>query len=102
MIYLCKLADIPASGAKRIARGPRPAAAVFRVDGRIHVTADRCTHGTALLSRGTVADGRLICPLHQGAFDLETGEAVGLPCDERLAVYRVELRGEEIWAEIED
>lgn len=100
MIFLCKLSDIPAAGAKRIARGPRPAIAVFRIDGKIHATADKCTHGTALLSRGKVEGNRLFCPLHQGSFDIRTGEPVDLPCEEKLEVYAVELRGDEIWAAI--
>jgi nitrite reductase/ring-hydroxylating ferredoxin subunit len=91
MLLLCKLSDVPVGGAKRIARGRLPAIAVFNVDGVLHATDDRCTHGTALLSRGKVVEGRLICPLHFGSFHLATGAAVDLPCETPLRVYRVEL-----------
>lgn len=102
MIFLCKVSDVPAGRAKRIARGRRPAVAVFDVDGVFHATADQCTHGTALLSRGKVIDGRIVCPLHSGSFDLLTGAPAELPCDEPLAVYAVEVREDEIYAAVPD
>jgi nitrite reductase/ring-hydroxylating ferredoxin subunit len=100
MIFLCKVTDVPAGRAKRISRGRRPAVAVFDVDGVLHATADQCTHGTALLSRGKIIDGKVVCPLHSGSFDLLSGAAMDLPCEEPLAIYRVEVRGEDIYAEL--
>ncbi|KQM14749.1 non-heme iron oxygenase ferredoxin subunit [Novosphingobium sp. Leaf2] len=102
MIFLCKAVDVPVGRAKRIARGRKPAVAVFEVGGVFHATADQCTHGTALLSRGKIIDGVLICPLHAGSFDLVTGAPVDPPCDEPLAVYRVELRDDGIYADVPD
>jgi len=91
MLFLCKQSDVPIGGAKRIPRGRLPAIAVFNVDGTLHATDDRCTHGTALLSRGRIVDGRLICPLHFGSFDLATGTAIDLPCETPLRIYRTQL-----------
>ncbi|WP_404476219.1 Rieske (2Fe-2S) protein [Novosphingobium sp. BL-52-GroH] len=102
MIFLCKVSDVPAGRSKRIARGRKPAVAVFDVDGTFHATADQCTHGTALLSRGKVTAGRIVCPLHSGSFDLLSGAPVDLPCDEPLAVYRVEVRDAGIYADVPD
>ncbi|WP_260929627.1 non-heme iron oxygenase ferredoxin subunit [Novosphingobium sp. 9] len=100
MIFLCKTSDVPTGKAKRIARGRKPAVAVFEVDGTFHATADQCTHGTALLSRGRIEDGRIICPLHFGSFDLMTGAVASLPCEEPLAVYAVEIQGDDIYADV--
>jgi nitrite reductase/ring-hydroxylating ferredoxin subunit len=88
------------TGGKRIARGRKPAVAVFDVDGQFHATADQCTHGMALLSRGKVVAGRIVCPLHSGSFDLTTGAAVDLPCTIPLAVYRVEIRDGEVYCDL--
>jgi nitrite reductase/ring-hydroxylating ferredoxin subunit len=45
----------------------------------IVATNDRCPHMSAPLSVGTL-DGCLVdCPLHQGRFDLSTGETVRFP-----------------------
>lgn len=100
MIFLCKTSDVTPDKAKRVARGRKPAVAVFLLEGQFHATADQCTHGTALLSRGKVEGGRIICPLHFGSFDLLSGAPVDLPCDEPLAVYPVEVRGDEIYADV--
>lgn len=102
MIFLCKVSDVPAGRAKRVARGRKPAVAVFEVDGVFHATADQCTHGTALLSRGKIVDGRIVCPLHAGSFDLLTGAVADLPCEEPLAVYAVEVRDADIYADVPD
>ncbi|EIZ78794.1 ferredoxin component of carbazole [Novosphingobium sp. Rr 2-17] len=102
MVFLCKVSDVPPGRAKRIARGRKPAVAVFEVEGRFHATADQCTHGTALLSRGQIVEGRIICPLHAGSFDLVTGAPMDLPCDTPLAVYPVDVREDGIYAEIPD
>lgn len=100
MIFLCKRSDVPTNGAKRIARGRKPAVALFDVAGQIHATADQCTHGTALLSRGKVVAGRIVCPLHFGSFDLDSGVAIDLPCTAPLAIYAVEIREGEIFADV--
>lgn len=102
MIFLCNVADVPLNGAKRIARGRLPAIAVFNVDGRLFATDDRCTHGTALLSRGKVENGRIICPLHFGSFDLVSGEPTELPCETPLRMHRIEVVEDKIYADIAD
>lgn len=48
--------------------------AVFRLGEELHALADRCTHGMARLSDGYVEDGCVECPLHQGSFDIRSGE----------------------------
>ncbi len=35
---------------------------------------DRCPHMGGTLSKGTLADGKVICPLHHARFDVKTGE----------------------------
>lgn len=60
-------------------------------DDSIHATADRCTHGNASLSEGYIEDGLIECPLHQGCFDIRTGEAVTAPCKIPVKVYPVKV-----------
>jgi RimJ/RimL family protein N-acetyltransferase/nitrite reductase/ring-hydroxylating ferredoxin subunit len=45
----------------------------------IAVTDDRCPHMSAPLSVGTLEGCVVACPLHEGRFDLCTGEAVQMP-----------------------
>lgn len=55
--------------------------AVFRVGNLVFVTADLCSHGPGLLSDGHVEDFQVVCPFHQGTFDIRTGEPTGAPCE---------------------
>lgn len=47
--------------------------ALFYVNGRVHALHDVCIHKQRSLSKGTLLRGRVICPGHQWAFDVETG-----------------------------
>lgn len=65
--------------------------AIFCAEGQYYATSDTCTHGNASLSEGYL-DGHLIeCPLHQGLFDVRTGEAVGPPCTDAVRSFPVKL-----------
>lgn len=52
---------------------------VFLVEGRVYALNDICTHGNALLSEGDLEGHEIECPLHAGAFDVRTGEALCSP-----------------------
>src|SRR4051812_30738631 len=69
------------------------AVAVFRVGEEIFALRDLCTHATARLSEGFVEDGCVECPLHQGLFDLRTGEARKEPCTEDVQSFSVRQNG---------
>ena len=42
-------------------------------DGRFAAFSNVCVHRQKLLERGVILNGRLICPGHQWAFDLDSG-----------------------------
>lgn len=54
--------------------------------------AGRCTHYGGPLGEGLCVDGEVHCPWHHAAFDLDTGEAVGAPALDPVAVYETEMR----------
>jgi p-cumate 2,3-dioxygenase ferredoxin subunit len=91
MTYLCKAADVPFNGCKRVTQGRHPAVAVFNLDGEFFVIDDVCTHGNASLSAGEIDGGEIICPLHYGSFDIRSGAAVEQPCELALRAYPVSL-----------
>ena len=70
--------------------------AVYEVSGVCFVTLDRCTHARARLSEGYLEGFLIECPLHQGLFDIRTGEAKGLPCTEPLRTFEVRREGEDL------
>ena len=50
---------------------------------------DRCPHAGALLSMGSIEEGRLVCSWHGRAYSLRTGECDGY---QGVAAYPVEVR----------
>lgn len=71
--------------------------AVYNLGGVFHATSDICTHEYACLSDGFVIDGMIECPLHQGCFDIASGEAQGAPVTVDLKTYEVRIEGEDIY-----
>lgn len=61
--------------------------AVVRVGDDVYALHDRCTHEVAPLSDGYVEDCTLECTLHQGVFDLRTGQAIKEPCTVDVRTY---------------
>jgi nitrite reductase/ring-hydroxylating ferredoxin subunit len=71
-------ADLPAGAMRRVTRGDLDVLLAHTPTGIVAV-ADRCPHMSAPLSIGTL-DGCVVqCPLHEGRFDLCTGEPVQMP-----------------------
>lgn len=68
------------------------AVALFHVDGCVYATQDTCTHGNASLVDGYLIGDEVECPLHQGMFNVRTGQATAAPCVEPLRTFRVEVR----------
>ncbi len=46
---------------------------LIRNEGQLYATSARCPHAGADLSGGWCEDGRLICPHHRHAFNLQSG-----------------------------
>ncbi len=75
---VASLADLPPGTMLRVTHGDLDVLLVHTDRGLV-ATDDRCPHMAAPLSIGTL-DGCLVaCPLHQGEFDLATGETVRFP-----------------------
>ena len=68
------------------------AIAVFRQGDSLHALHDLCTHGNARLSDGYIENGCVECPLHQGLFDICTGETRGGPVTEPVRSFPVQVR----------
>jgi nitrite reductase/ring-hydroxylating ferredoxin subunit len=63
---------------RRVTRADLDLLVAWTDDG-IVVTDDRCPHMAAPLSIGELAGCVVACPLHEGRFDLVTGETVRMP-----------------------
>lgn len=69
---------------------------VAHVGGEYRALGAVCTHEGGPLYEGDIEDGAVMCPWHGSLFDLQTGEAVGPPAREGVAVYEVRVEGQEI------
>lgn len=74
--------------------------AVYRTTTGVYATDGICTHEHAYLSDGLVMDNIIECPLHQGRFDVRTGEAKSSPVCVNLKTYPAREENGEIQIEL--
>ena len=72
------LDDFAASDSIAVVAGGREIA-LHLVGATVYATANRCTHGDALLCDGFLEGHEIECPHHQGRFDVRTGAAIAAP-----------------------
>lgn len=72
------LDDLPPGSMQRISRGDLDVL-VAHTSAGIVATDDRCPHMSAPLSIGELDGCVVACPLHEGRFDLASGEPVQMP-----------------------
>ena len=53
-----------------------------------------------LLEDGLVVDNEIECPMHQGIFNIKTGEVVQDPPCEKLSTYEIKIEEEKIYISI--
>ena len=75
---LLDAADVPPGSMRRVTRGELDVL-VAHTSAGIVATADRCPHMSAPLSIGSLDGCVVACPLHEGQFDLCTGDPVRMP-----------------------
>jgi nitrite reductase/ring-hydroxylating ferredoxin subunit len=70
--------DLPPGAMRRVSRGDLDILLAHTPAG-IVATDDRCPHMSAPLSIGELEECVVSCPLHEGRFDLATGDPVQMP-----------------------
>jgi 3-phenylpropionate/trans-cinnamate dioxygenase ferredoxin subunit len=72
--------------------------AVVRIGDEYHAIDDRCSHEDFSLADGEVLAGEceIECAKHGSTFDLRTGEPCSLPATRPVAVYQVEVDGDDV------
>lgn len=86
----CPAADLP-NGAVRWCSVAGKDIALYNVEGTVYATQDQCSHGSTSLSEGELDGYEIECPLHNGSFDIRTGEPVALPCIKPIKIYPVKV-----------
>lgn len=65
--------------------------AVYDTPSGIYASLALCNHGGADLCDGYFDSHVIECPLHQGAFDVRDGRAVGAPATRAMKVYETRV-----------
>ncbi|SDS05495.1 non-heme iron oxygenase ferredoxin subunit [Microlunatus soli] len=97
---VCPLADLAAETAAAVEVDGEDIAIVNSA-GEIYAIADECSHAAIPLSEGDVGDGEIECYMHGSRFSLKTGEPLGLPATEPVAVYPVKVEDGEIYVDVD-
>jgi nitrite reductase/ring-hydroxylating ferredoxin subunit len=86
--YLMKAAELPDGKPVRRMLGEVPVVAV-RVNGRVSVLADRCSHMSGPLSGGDLDGGCLTCPWHGSVFRVADGSVARGPATAPQPAFQV-------------
>jgi 3-phenylpropionate/trans-cinnamate dioxygenase ferredoxin subunit len=62
---------------------------------------DTCTHQQQPLHEGTVDENTLVCAAHAATFDLDTGESIGVPDVDPIAVYACKVEGDAVLVDLD-
>jgi 3-phenylpropionate/trans-cinnamate dioxygenase ferredoxin component len=96
-VVLCRRDDLGSGEARRFeVAGNR--IALVRIEDDFYAIGDVCSHEDYSLSEGEVwvDECELECPQHGSMFDLLTGEPRSLPATTPVAVYDVEVDGDDV------
>lgn len=74
--------------------------AIAMVEDNYYAFDDTCTHNQCSLADGDLSGTTIICPCHDGEFDITTGEVLDGPPEEPILTYPVKVVGEDIQVEI--
>jgi len=97
LVRLCARDDLAPRAARRFdVDGHR--IALVRIGDDFYALADTCSHADYSLSEGDVwEDEREIeCPKHGSTFSLVTGEPQTLPATQPVAVYAIQVDGDDV------
>jgi anthranilate 1,2-dioxygenase ferredoxin subunit len=96
LVLLCSIQDVSEDEPLRVEVGGT-AYAVFQSGADFHVTEDLCSHGPGSLSEGFLVGCEVVCPFHQGRFDIRTGRPTHPPCEVPIRVWEAIVRDGEIF-----
>ena len=72
------------------------------VDGIPFATDNVCTHGAGRLCEGFLEGHEIECPLHQGCFDVRSGQPTCEPATQPIRVYATKIDSGRVWVEVTD
>ena len=99
-LYVCRSDDLDEEDVIRFDHKGRTFCIYHTPDG-FFATDGYCTHEEEHLEDGIVIGNVIECPLHQGRFDVRTGNALSAPACIDLKTFPVTVSGNEIYISLE-
>ncbi len=99
-VRIASLAEVP-DGELRVFELATGRVAVAHVENELFAFGDECTHEGCSLAEGELDEmaDTVICPCHQSAFDVRTGEPMEGPAEDPVHVYPVRVT-DDGWIEV--
>ena len=94
------VADVPEGDVMAVRIAGREVA-LYEVEGEIFATDNLCTHGAARMSDGFLEGREIECPLHQGRFDVCSGQALCAPLTQNLRTYPVRIENKRVMLKLD-
>jgi naphthalene 1,2-dioxygenase ferredoxin component len=92
--------DLPTDDVIGVVVGGRDIA-IYAVGEAVYATDNICTHGQARLCDGFLDGHEIECPLHQGKFDVRSGQPTCDPVTEAIRSYPVRIDGQRVYLELD-
>jgi naphthalene 1,2-dioxygenase system ferredoxin subunit len=92
--------DLPTDDVIGVVVGGRDIA-IYTVGGDVYATDNICTHGQARLCDGFLDGHEIECPLHQGKFDVRSGQPTCDPVTEAIRSYPVRIDGQRVFLQFD-
>lgn len=70
------------------------------IEGEVHAFDAICTHALGYLDQGELVGYHVVCPLHEGRFDVRTGEVVSGEPDEPISVYQTRVEDGTVYVKV--
>ena len=70
------------------------------VDGQVFAFDGICTHALGFLDQGELDGFEVLCPLHEGRFDIRTGAVVSGEPDEPIGIYPTRIEADMVYLEL--
>lgn len=91
-IYRCASSEVP-EGRYIVGAASGYSLLICRVNGKINVVENKCSHRDLPLAGGRLMGTRLVCPAHSAAFDVTTGKQLSYPAIRPIRVFSSEEAG---------
>jgi len=98
-VKVANVNDIGEGELKKVEVGSEPVV-LFKVDGKIYATQNKCSHVGCGLDENHAIQGEIVeCTCHGSQFNIKTGAVILPPAVESLKTYQVSVKGEEVFIE---